>query len=319
VTPRGWQHTRLDSIASVERGRFSARPRNDTKYYGGDIPFLQTGDVSKSSGKITTFAQTLNELGLQVSKLFPRGTLLITIAANIGDVAEAEFDFACPDSLVAVRPNIGIDKDWLKYFLQGKKRHFESLATQNAQANINLQLIKPMEIELPPADEQRRIAAVLSTWDAAVAGMERIIEAKEKRKRALVQLLLFGKTRLGKCNTSCLNKYRWFSAPKEWNVVKIKSLAQEVIVRNSDGDGIPVLSCTKYRGLVDSLKYFDKQIFSKDTSAYKIIEYGQFAYATNHIEEGSSWLPRSVPQGVGQSHVHSLQNGPRAGQQWLFI
>lgn len=99
--PEEWQTVCLEDIASVERGKFSARPRNDPRYYGGKYPFLQTGDVASASGVIYTYSQTLNEDGLNVSRLFPRETLLITIAANIGDVAEVGMDFACPDSLVA--------------------------------------------------------------------------------------------------------------------------------------------------------------------------------------------------------------------------
>jgi type I restriction enzyme S subunit len=72
--PIEWEIYRLDEIASIERGKFSARPRNDPQYYGGNIPFLQTGDVSNSNGFVTSYRQTLNEAGLGVSRLFEKGT-----------------------------------------------------------------------------------------------------------------------------------------------------------------------------------------------------------------------------------------------------
>ena len=75
IIPEDWEVKTFESVAHIERGKFTARPRNDPKYYGGDIPFIQTGDVTNSSGEITTFSQTLNQEGLKVSKLFPRGTL----------------------------------------------------------------------------------------------------------------------------------------------------------------------------------------------------------------------------------------------------
>ena len=189
-----WSIVKLEDIASVERGKFSARPRNDPQYYGGDIPFLQTGDIASASRAVTTFSQTLNEEGLKVSRLFPAGTLLITIAANIGDVAEVTFDFACPDSLVAVNPRKGIDKNWLKYYLQTKKKYFTSRATENAQANINLQTIRPLKVELPPLDEQKRISNLLFAWDSVIEKTERLIEAKEKRYKWLLKELLNEKT-----------------------------------------------------------------------------------------------------------------------------
>ena len=192
-----WQTVELQDIAVVERGKFSVRPRNDPKYFGGDIPFLQTGDVAGASGAIiSTYSQTLNNEGLKVSKYFPAGTLLITIAANIGDVAEVGFGFACTDSLVAVQAKKGIDKNWLKYFLQTQKAYFESRATQNAQANINLQTIRPLPVDLPSLPEQTTIANLLSTWDVAIEKAERLMAGKERQKKALMQSLLTGKQRL---------------------------------------------------------------------------------------------------------------------------
>lgn len=188
--PEGWEAVPLENIAMVERGKFSARPRNDPKYYGGNIPFLQTGDVATAKGVISCYSQTLNEAGLGVSRLFPAGTLLITIAANIGDVAEVGFDFACPDSLVAVQPHPITHKGWLKYFLQTQKSYFESQSTQNAQANINLQTIRPLRLPFPPLPEQKAIAEVLSVWDRAIEKTERLIQAKQKRFKGLLQTLI---------------------------------------------------------------------------------------------------------------------------------
>jgi type I restriction enzyme, S subunit len=121
VIPEEWEVKEFASVAVLERGKFTARPRNDPKYYGGDIPFIQTGDVTNSSGAITTYSQTLNAEGLKVSKLFPRETLFFTIAANIGDVGFASFDTACPDSLIAVTPGSRVNKRWLFHEL-----HFPS-------------------------------------------------------------------------------------------------------------------------------------------------------------------------------------------------
>ncbi|RKZ03841.1 restriction endonuclease subunit S [Candidatus Fermentibacteria bacterium] len=229
-----WKRVRLDEVAIVERGKFSARPRNDKKYYGGDIPFLQTGDVSSSNGTVTNFKQTLNEKGLFVSRLFPAGTLLVTIAANIGDVADVAFDFACPDSLVAVRPVGENNRIWLKYLLQSKKAFFKSRATQNAQANINLQVIRPMMILLPPLPEQRAIADLLSTWDEAIEKTQKLIEAKEKQFKWLLNELIGNYCkRTGKQEVKLLELFK-----NTLKVEKGKPLIKKVI---EDGQ-IPVVA-----------------------------------------------------------------------------
>ncbi|NGO91490.1 MAG: restriction endonuclease subunit S, partial [Halomonas sp.] len=106
-------------------------------FYGGNYPFLQTGDVTRSGSKISSFTQTLNEEGVKVSRLFPKGTLFFTIAANIGDVGISEFKAACPDSLVAISPDSTVDKVWLLYELASRKEDFEALASPGAQLNIN--------------------------------------------------------------------------------------------------------------------------------------------------------------------------------------
>jgi type I restriction enzyme S subunit len=187
VFPEDWTTAALGEMAIIERGKFSARPRNDPKFYGGDIPFLQTGDVTRSGGVIERFNQTLNADGLRVSRLFPKGTLFFTIAANIGDVGITEFDAACPDSLVAVSPRSCVDKQWLFYELASRKAEFESLASPGAQLNINLEKLLPYLLPVPPSEEQRNIGEALSDIDALLSGLDRLIAKKRDLKQAAMQ------------------------------------------------------------------------------------------------------------------------------------
>lgn len=196
LIPKEWDVLALADIAAIERGKFSARPRNDPKYYGGEFPFIQTGDVTRSCGSISTFTQTLNREGVRVSRLFPEGTLFFTIAANIGDVGIVKFEAACPDSLVAIVPRSGVQKGWLLYELARKKSDFESLASPGAQLNINLEKLRPYLVPVPPEAEQRAIATALSDIDALIAGLEKLIAKKRDLKQAAMQQLLTGQTRL---------------------------------------------------------------------------------------------------------------------------
>lgn len=196
VIPEDWQLCQLSEIANLERGKFSARPRNDPRFFGGDTPFIQTGDVSNSDGYIKTYSQTLNETGLGVSKLFPKGTIFFTIAANIGDIAFADFDSACPDSLIGIRPNTNTDRYWLFHALNYRKKIFEGLATQNAQLNINLEKLRPYTLALPPFSEQQAIATALSDLDALTSSLDQLIAKKRDIKQAAMQQLLSGQKRL---------------------------------------------------------------------------------------------------------------------------
>jgi type I restriction enzyme S subunit len=196
VIPEEWEVRQLGKIANLERGKFTARPRNQPRFFGGDIPFIQTGDVANSTGEITSYAQTLNDEGLRVSKLFPPETMFFTIAANIGDVGIAPFATAATDSLIAVAPNRGIEKRWLFHALKRRKKIFEGLATHNAQLNINLEKLCPYLLDVPPLPEQRAIAEALSDVDGLLGGLDRLIAKKRDLKQAAMQQLLTGQTRL---------------------------------------------------------------------------------------------------------------------------
>lgn len=194
--PAGWKLSRLEELATVERGKFSARPRNDPKFFGGDIPFVQTGEVSAAGTYLVNHKQTLNELGKTVSKVFPKDSILITIAANIGETAITTYEVACPDSVVAIIPKPAkAHVFWLKKVLETLKDDLDSKATQNAQKNINLEVLRPLEIATPPIEEQTKIAQILSAWDKAITTTERLLANSQQQKQALMQQLLTGQKR----------------------------------------------------------------------------------------------------------------------------
>ncbi|OED47320.1 hypothetical protein ACH42_03095 [Endozoicomonas sp. (ex Bugula neritina AB1)] len=187
----------LDTIADVARGKFSARPRNDPKYFNGKYPFVQTGDVSACTLFLKSYSQTLNEQGLTVSKLFPKDTILITIAANIGDVAITEFSVACPDSVVGIQTQLKeCSSFWLYYALSTKKEELDSKATQNAQKNINLQVLNPLAFAIPPIPEQNKIAAVLLSTDKKLQQLSEQKTQTQQLKKGLMQQLLTGQIRV---------------------------------------------------------------------------------------------------------------------------
>lgn len=191
-----WKTYKLSELANVERGKFTARPRNDPKYYGGNIPFIQTGDVTNSNGRISSYSQTLNREGLKVSKLFRKGSIVITIAANIGDVAILDIDVACPDSIVVVQAKPNICEDWLFYYLSSCKQIMENAATQNAQKNINLQVLRPLTIFTPSFHEQRKISETIKNYDSHIIKLNQIKTLYKTIKQGLMQQLLTGKTRV---------------------------------------------------------------------------------------------------------------------------
>ncbi len=157
---------KLSDIAFLKRGRFSHRPRNDPDFYGGKYPFIQTGDIvaaSEKHGKIQ-HTQTLNEQGLQTSKLFQADRILITIAANIGDTAILRYPACFPDSIVSITPkDTLLSLEYLHYYLKFTKSYLVDLAPQSAQKNLNLQQLSPTLVVIPPKNIQAEIVAKMDT------------------------------------------------------------------------------------------------------------------------------------------------------------
>lgn len=153
---------------------------------------------------------------------------------------------------------------------------------------LNKAALEKIPILVPPKAEQKKIHNIITNWDRAINLIEQLSATKQKRRTWFTQHLLNGKCRLPGFQMN--DKWReipFGSMPVDWEYPQIGEFAKENTERNGNITGLPVLSCTKYQGLIDSITYFGKRIFSEDLSNYKIVRRGQFAYATNHIDEGS--------------------------------
>ncbi|AIK00391.1 type I restriction modification DNA specificity domain protein [Moraxella catarrhalis] len=151
------------------RGKSKHRPRNDERLYGGDIPFIQTGDIRGSAKKIKTYNQTYSDFGLAQSKLWKKDTLCITIAANIAETAILDFDACFPDSIIGfVADPKQVDVNYIYYLLQSLKTKLQSYSTGSAQENLNLAAFEDLLFPIPPLSEQARIVTILDTFDTLV-------------------------------------------------------------------------------------------------------------------------------------------------------
>lgn len=152
-----WEKYKFNELGTLERGRSKHRPRNDPKLFGGKYPFIQTGDVARSGMYITEHTQTLSEVGAEQSKLFPKGTLCITIAANIGDVSILTYDCCFPDSVVGFTPNERTLSEYIYYLMSTLQREIEANAPATAQKNINLRILNDLLLDIPSVAEQTQI------------------------------------------------------------------------------------------------------------------------------------------------------------------
>lgn len=156
-----WKAQKLSSLGKLERGKSKHRPRNDPSLFGDKYPFIQTGDISEAQIYIKEHKQSLSELGLKQSRLFPAGTLCITIAANIGNVAILSYDCCFPDSVVGFTPNVETDTKFIYYIMCTMKKRLEAEAPATAQKNINLKVLNDITLNTPSLSEQHEIVRIL--------------------------------------------------------------------------------------------------------------------------------------------------------------
>jgi type I restriction enzyme S subunit len=172
-----WELKTLDELGFVGRGKSRHRPRNAKHLYGGNYPFIQTGDIQKANFYINEYSQTYSENGLNQSKLWNEGTMVISIVgANTAETAILGFDACFPDSIIGFIPDNNIsDVKFVKYNLEYLKLHLKSISEGTARENLSLEKLLSIKMSIPPIIIQYRIASILSAYDDLIENnMKRI-------------------------------------------------------------------------------------------------------------------------------------------------
>lgn len=197
--PDDWEVVRLEEVAEIKRGKFTHRPRNEPRFYGGEFPFIQTGDISRCLGRtLNDFTQTLNDEGIKISKKFPKNTIVLTIAANIGDTALLGREMYLTDSVVGIIVNENQIPRFVEMWLRKNKEMLSATAPQSAQKNINLETLKPLPIPFVSFEEQIKIVNAYEAEIRVVEQLENNLSKLQAIKKGLMQDLLSGKKRV-KC------------------------------------------------------------------------------------------------------------------------
>lgn len=174
--------SKLSEVINMQRGRFGHRPRNAPHLYNGEYPFIQTGDIVRSSetSEPISFSQTLNESGLKTSRLFSEPVVVLTIAANIGDTAILDYPACFPDSLIGLTPKTNeLTLSYINLYFKFIKNYLNALAPQAAQKNINYQQLTSVPIIVPPINRQ---IAMTKLYEQALLTKQK---AEEEAKQLL--------------------------------------------------------------------------------------------------------------------------------------
>jgi type I restriction enzyme S subunit len=174
TNPKAWPVAVFGEVGTLDRGKSRHRPRDAGELFGGPYPFIQTGDVSNSGGRIRSYSATYSEVGLRQSKLWKAGTLCITIAANIAKTGILELDACFPDSVVGFIPGASVRTEYVMAWLGFLQPTLEANAPQAAQKNINLEILRSLPIPVPP----------IALQDIFVKRMMEVASIKEGQRNA---------------------------------------------------------------------------------------------------------------------------------------
>ena len=250
-----WQPKSLDELGFVSRGRSRHRPRDAAHLYGGPHPFVQTGDVKHAGLYLNEYSQTYSEAGLEQSRMWPQGTLCITIAANIADTAILGIDACFPDSVIGFIPDESkADARFVKYLFDAMlKKRFKQFTQGAAQDNLSQGKLLSLKFPIPSVAEQRRIASVLAAYDDLIENNRRRIQLLEQAARLLykewfVHLRFPGhehtqiidgvpqgwkKKKLGDVAATNAESFKTNNLPNEINYIDISSVKQGRILSKS--------------------------------------------------------------------------------------
>ncbi len=179
INDRAWNLEKLKNLGALKRGKSSHRPRNAPELLNGPYPLIQTGDIANAGLYLNDYTTTYSELGLKQSKLWSKGTLCITIAANIAKTTIITFDACFPDSVVAFlnKENI-VNKMYIQIWMSFLQKIIEDGAPESAQKNINLKILGELDVILPPIELQNHFAEMV----------ENIEKQKELLSKSLAEL-----------------------------------------------------------------------------------------------------------------------------------
>jgi type I restriction enzyme S subunit len=171
-----WPVRTLSDLGTFARGKSKHRPRNDKRLFEkGKFPLIQTGEVREAGLFIRKHNVAYNELGLRQSKIWPTGTLCITIAANIAETALLGYPMCFPDSVVGFNANRDLSSEvYLHYVFTYIREAIKRATSGSIQDNINIEFLTALRFRFPDKTEQDKIVEVLSTLDAKIELNNRI-------------------------------------------------------------------------------------------------------------------------------------------------
>lgn len=241
--PDDWKIARADELMEITRGA-SPRPKGDPDLFGGDIPWVKIGDVDVKRDRYTGLTEdTVTEKGADKSKLVEKGTLLVSNSGTCGYPIFAGTRSCVHDGWLIIRDyEEYLNASYFYEYINWKQNYLKSLAPGSTQMNLNTTRFGILEVNVPPLEEQRKIASVLYNVDQAIQKTDAIIEQTSRTKSGVIQQIFSE----GTYRHSQSSEYKSGKYPTEWEIVRFDDLIEDTrygtdTKSNTEGEGYPTL------------------------------------------------------------------------------
>ena len=293
--PTEWEPKRLRDLIKEINAGYSVKSEDRT-IGDGEVGVLKVSAASYGIFQPEEHKAVRSEEEENV-KTSPRaGDIIMTrsngTASLVGACAHVDQDYPnlyLPDTLWQIKVEDEVSARWLNYALASGRMRSRIRASSygtSGMKKLSMKRLRSLEITVPLPGEQQRIADILSTWDRSIEQIGELIAAKERRKKALIQQLLKGKTRVPGATS------------QDWEEKRLGDYFEYFSNRNSEEEQLPVLSCSKVHGIIPQEEKFDKRVASKDTSNYKVVEEGDLVYDPMLLWDGSIGFVKGIQKGI---------------------
>lgn len=240
MLPKGWQRTTIGECAKLLSGNTPSKANQD--YWSGDFPWVTVKDMK--TPWLHKTGLTLTQAGKVAASVAPANSILVVTRgmALLKDlpISIAMREVAFNQDIKAIVPNKGLDARFLAYQLQSKKHVVLDMVDTagHGTGKLDTDLLKSVDLVLPPALEQQRIAQVLSTWDQSIAATEQLLSNSRRQWQALIGATLHLPTANPDASTSADNSSfpasvqpgipSLPSAPSGWRRIHLRDHLKEV-------------------------------------------------------------------------------------------
>ncbi|WKZ99179.1 restriction endonuclease subunit S [Lactobacillus delbrueckii] len=185
-----WEQRKLGDVTSSYSG--GTPTASTSNYYGGAIPFIRSGEISKDSTELTITEEGLNN---SAAKLVKRGDILYALyGATSGEVSISRLDGAINQAILAIKPCIGYDSYLLMSLLKNEKKKIREKFLQGGQGNLSARIVKNIKLDIPSINEQTKIGCLLLQLDRTITLHEEKKHQLERLKSALLQKMFADKS-----------------------------------------------------------------------------------------------------------------------------